>query len=325
MRAIEVTVVIVTYKVASLTIECLRSLAAERDTPGICLQVVVVDNASGDAPRISAAIEGNQWASWASVLTAPRNGGFAYGNNLGIRHACEARTPDYFHLLNPDTVVRQGAVGELVKFMEGMRDAGIAGSNFENVAGAETPYAFRFPTILSEIEAGLQLGLVTWLLGRWVVRRKMGASNEQVDWVSGASMMIRRSVLAELVELDERYFLYFEETDFSKRANKAGFSTWFVPSSRVMHVAGGSSKLIHAKPESRRLPAYWFESRRRWFVQAYGMCYAVVADGCAVLAHMFGCLKNKILRRDPGAPFYIRDLLRHSLLRRRNRAMVRSN
>lgn len=321
MREVVVTVVIVTYRVAELTIASLRSLESERATPGLNLQVVVVDNASGDAPQVSAAIEQNQWSSWVSLLTAPRNGGFAYGCNLGMKHACDARAPDYLHLLNPDTLVRKGAVAELVCFLEEHERAGVVGSLLEDVEGTEMPFAFRFPTILSEIETGLQLGFVTRLLSRWVVRRRMGTSSEQVDWVSGASMMIRRSLLDDIGGFDERYFLYFEETDFSRRAKQAGFSTWFVPASRVMHIAGTSTRLIHGKAETRRLPPYWFASRRHWFVEAHGFAYAAVADLCAVMARMTGWLKNKILGREPSIPFYIRDLLRHSFVRPRDRGV----
>jgi N-acetylglucosaminyl-diphospho-decaprenol L-rhamnosyltransferase len=319
MTDIEVTVVIVTYKVASLTIECLRSLESERGTPGLRIQVVVVDNASGDAAQIAPEIVDNNWESWVTLLTAPKNGGFSYGNNLAIQHACDVGAPDYFHLLNPDTVVRQGAVAALVRFLEGEPGAGIAGSCLENVEGVEAPFAFRFPSILGEIESGMQLGLVTRMLEQWVVRRRMGTNNEPVDWVSGASAMIRRTLFDRIGALDERYFLYFEETDFSRRARKVGFATWYVPASRVMHVAGQSTKLIHAKKETQRLPDYWFESRRLWFVKAYGISYAIAVDVCAVLAHMVGFFKNKILRRELGVPFYIRDLMQHSPVWRRNR------
>lgn len=319
MRDIEVAVVIVTFKVAILTVACLRSLESERAAPGLRIHVIVVDNASGDAPQIAAAIAANNWESWVTLLTTPRNGGFAYGNNFAIRHAYEKGAPDYFHFLNPDTLVRDGAIGALVEFMEKERRSGIAGSCFEDVDGVVMPFAFRFPTLLSEIESGMQLGLVTWMLGRWVVRRRMGTNNEQVGWGSGASMMIRRTLLDDIGVMDEQFFLYFEETDFSIRAKRAGFSTWYVPASRVMHDAGQSTKMIHGKRETQRLPVYWFESRRRWFTKAYGVPYAIATDVCAVTAHLIGSLKNKILGRDPGVPFYIRDLIRHSALWRRNR------
>ena len=93
-RILDVAVVIVSYKSAPLTIDALRSLAGERATPGLAIRAVVVDNASGDAPRVAECIGANRWESWVTLVTAPRNGGFAYGNNLGLEHAYATGRPD---------------------------------------------------------------------------------------------------------------------------------------------------------------------------------------------------------------------------------------
>ena len=108
---------------------------------------------------------------------------------------------------------------------------------------------------------------------------------QSIDWVPGASMMIRRTVVDSIGGFDENYFLYFEETDFCFRAKKAGFSTWYVPQSRVMHIAGQSTKLTERNAAPKRLPAYWFESRRRYFAAAHGIRYAMATDAVALLAH----------------------------------------
>ena len=131
-------------------------------------------------------------------------------------------------------------------------DVGIAGSSFENVDGSDWPFAFRFPSILSELEEGLQTGLVTRVFRSWVVTKQMSSVPQPIDWVPGASMMIRRAVVDAIGGLDENYFLYFEETDFCLRALKAGFPTWYVPESRVMHIAGQSSKITERKAALNR-------------------------------------------------------------------------
>ena len=94
MNDIEVAVVIVSYQSAELAIECLKSLHAERDAGNLRLRVVLVDNASGDLPQIAQAVERMGWSSWVTPVLAPKNGGFAYGNNLGIRHIYEQGRPD---------------------------------------------------------------------------------------------------------------------------------------------------------------------------------------------------------------------------------------
>ncbi len=320
MSDLDVAIAIVTYRSAALTIDCLRSIEPERLTSGIRIRVVVVDNASDDAPMITEAIEANSWSSWVTLITAPRNGGFAYGNNLAIQCAYETGSPDYFHLLNPDTVLRTGAIGALARFLEAHPDVGIACSSFENSDGTDWPIAFRFPTILSEFEGGLQLGLATRILRPWAASVQMRKVAQPIDWGPGASMMVRRPVIDAIGGFDENYFLYFEETDFCLRAKRAGFSTWYVPESRVMHIAGQSTKLTERNTLPKRLPAYWFELRRRYFAAAYGVYYAMAVDIVAFVACGLGALKRVLQgRTDRSVPHYLADLMQHSVLRRRNR------
>jgi hypothetical protein len=318
MPDLDVAAVIVTYKSARLTIECLRSIQPERAAQGLRVRAIVVDNASGDLPAIEKAIETNGWSSWVTLIAAPMNGGFAYGNNLGIQRAYATGSPNYVYLLNPDTEVRPGAIGSLARFLEAQPKVGIAGSSFEYLDGRDWPIAFRFPTLLSELSHGLQVGLVTRMLQRWTVARRMPRVAQPTDWICGASMMIRPAVFAAIGGLDENYFLYFEETDFCHRARQAGFSTWYVPESRIMHIMGQSTRITDETLEVGRMPADGFESRTRYFAMTFGVGHAMIIDVVAVLAHSLGLLKRIALRR-PGIPYYIRDLLRHSVLWQRNR------
>ena len=145
MTSMNVAVVIVTYKSAQLTIDSLHSVSVERAASGLDIRAVVVDNASGDLPVIENAVSDNDWSAWVTCVLAPMNGGFAYGNNLGIQRAYLDGPPAYVHLLNPDAQLRPGAIGTLVSFMEAHPEAGIAGGSFENLDGSDWPFAFRFP------------------------------------------------------------------------------------------------------------------------------------------------------------------------------------
>jgi len=315
-----VTVIIVSYHSADLTIECLRSLELQKDVGGISLTALVIDNASGDAPDISAAILHEKWNGWVTLIVAPRNGGFAYGNNLGFAYAYQRNKPDYFHLLNPDTRVLPGAIAELVNFLDGHPNAGIAGSSFENDDGSDWPIAFRFPTVFSEIDGGLSLGLLSRLLKKWSVVRQMTREPQPIDWGAGASMLIRSTVLDAVGGFDDNFFLYFEETEFCWRAKAAGFAMWYVPSSRVVHIGGQSTKVTERNVAPRRLPQYWFESRRRYFISTGSMARAIAVDISAILANAVGTLRLKIQgRSDRLVPHYLSDLWRNSVLHRRNR------
>jgi N-acetylglucosaminyl-diphospho-decaprenol L-rhamnosyltransferase len=324
MSELHVTAVIVTYKSALLTIGCLDSLHAECSASrDLSVRAIVVDNSSEDLPVIAQAVAAKNWSAWVTLVAAPTNGGFAYGNNLGVARACADARPDYVYLLNPDTQVRPGAIGSLVHCLETHPNVGIAGSSFENSDGSDWPWAFRFPSIFSELAAGLEAGFATRLLRRWVTAQRMSRSAQPVDWICGASMMIRPAVFSAIRGFDENYFLYFEETDFCKRAQQAGFPTWYVPESRVMHIGGqstGVTDLSDRPKRPKRLPAYWFESRRRYFAVTFGVHSALAIDVVSVVACSLGLLKRFTLRRMHSAvPYYIRDLVRHSVLWPRNR------
>jgi GT2 family glycosyltransferase len=315
-----VTVVIVSYRSAALTVACLRSLLSERAHSEITLRAVVVDNASGDGPAISEAIRREGWESWVTLVEAPRNGGFAYGNNLGFAYACRRNAPDYFHMLNPDTLVKEGAIAALVRFLENHPDVGIVGSSFENGDGSDWPFAFRFPSLLSEIDSGIKSGVVSRLLRRWAVVRTMDPGARRIDWGAGASMMVRKAVIDDIGGLDENYFLYFEETDFCWRARRAGFPMWYVSNSRVVHIGGQSTKVTERNAAVKRLPAYWFESRRRYFMVTGGLFRALLIDLAAIASTAVGELKLLLQgRKDQVVPHYIGDLWHHSVIHRHNR------
>jgi N-acetylglucosaminyl-diphospho-decaprenol L-rhamnosyltransferase len=314
-KPVRVLVIIVNYKTAGLTIACLRSLEPQiAADPWI--RVVVVENDSGDAEAIAAAITEHDWGSWASLVIAERNGGFSYGNNLGIKPALRwSEPPDYFLLLNPDTEVRGRAIQALVEYMDPRPEVGIAGSSFEYPDGSEWPIAFRFPTAWSEFEYGIRLGPISRLLKNRVVAREMGREPAEVDWVSGASMMVRREVIEDVGLMDEGYFLYFEEVDFCLRARRAGWPCWYVPQSRVMHIVGQSTGVSAQERKLDRMPPYWFASRSRYFVTNYGLTYARLADLAFGLGLTFWTVYRLLRRRrssDP--PGMLVDFWRTSVL-----------
>ena len=254
---------------------------------------------------------------------APRNGGFGYGNNLGIEQAYATGAPSYFYLLNPDAQVRSGAVAVLARFMEQHPEVGIAGSGFENPDGSEWPIAFRFPTLLSELDAGLETGFVTRMLRRWVVAQRMSMTSQRVDWVSGASMMLRPQMLRAVGGFDENYFLYFEETIFPPRGER-GLRNLVRARQPRDALRRAEHQFSDPTLGRNRLPAYWYQSRRRYFATAFGVRHAIVIDGVALAAHTIGWLKLLLTgQRDRAVPYFIRDLARYSVLRPRNRSFRR--
>jgi len=315
-----VLVVIVNYRVAPFALQCLRSLIPERErNPD--LRVTIIENDSGDEAALREGLADPAFEGWTELVVAERNGGFAYGNNYAVRRMLSGPDPaDYVLLLNPDTEILPGAIETLVAFMESHPDAGIAGAGLINGDGSDWPFAFRFPTILSELDQGMRFGPVARLLKKYAVPQQMGEVAQPIDWVPGAAMIVRREVFEDVGLMDQSYFLYYEETDYCLVAKRAGWSCWYVPEARVVHVAGQSTGVTVRDEGPRRLPDYWFESRRRYFMKNHGVAYAVAADVAHLTGLAFDRARTKVRpREDQAPPHMLRDLWRSSALWRKNR------
>lgn len=309
-----IDVIIVNYCTGGLVTHCLESLEGEREQ---CprLRVIVVDNASNDgsAELIDEVIQSRGW-DWVALLRSPANRGFGAGNNLAIEWTLDRSEPaDLIWLLNPDTRVIPGAAPALARFMAEHSRAGIAGTGLLTEDGEPWPYAFRFPSLLGEIERGSRWGFVSRLLSQSATLRRMGPDCEKVDWVSGASFVIRRELLEDGMRFDEGYFLYYEETDFCLHATRMGWECWYVPHAVVLHIAGQSTGLTGKQIRLRRLPTYWFHSRQRYFVKNHGRLYGILADFSWIAAHVLATIKQ-LLRNvpDPDPPHLFQDFLRNA-------------
>ncbi len=312
-----IAVVIVNYRTPTLTIDCLSSLKSEVEA-NQGTQVFVVDNNSGDNsnPEINSAIQSNGWSSWVQVLPQDRNGGFSFGNNAAIRpFDTKLPRPEFFWLLNSDTIVRPGALQALLDALDAHPNFGLAGSRLENRDGTGQVSAFRFPGIVSEFLSAMRLGILDRLCSNYLVAP--GVCEEQPnepDWLAGASLLIKREVFEEVGLLDEEYFLYFEEVDFCSRAQKAGWRCLYVPDSRVIHLVGQSSGVTASNAAERRLPSYWFESRRRFFLQKYGKVRYTLANVSWLIGHLCYRTRRCFQARPAKLPERIlSDFLKHNL------------
>lgn len=309
-------IVIVNYCTPKLAIDCLRSIESQVREIGACRVSLVDGHSPDDSVKIlDHALTMNGWRDWVDFTPLEINGGFAFGNNEAIRPYLASRdTPDFILLLNPDTLSRPGAILDLLRYMERNPHVGIAGSRTEWPDGSAQTSAFRFPGIASEFEGTMRLGPVSKLLGRYIVAPPPPDQEVDADWVVGASMMIRREVIQAIGLLDDHYFMYYEEVDFCLRARRAGFRIRYVPQSRIVHLIGQASGVTDKSNQNKRRPAYWFESRRRYFTKNYGLLYTAIAD----LAHGIGFAVwrlRRILQRkpDPDPAHFLFDFIRHSV------------
>lgn len=235
------SVVVVNYNTGPLLEQCLRSV--RRFAGDLELDIVVVDNASSDE-----SVDAVARFPEVRLIRNHQNFGFAHAANQGI----EASTRYYLVLLNPDTVVVSPVFRALVDFADACPDAGIVGPRLLNPDGSLQPSAYRFPTLVQAV--GTILGLrrvlpVRFLrarMGRWL-GRYFGQLDphiqpREVDYVTGACMLIRREVIQQIGGFDSRFFLYFEDKDLCWRARHAGWNVYFTPVAEAVHYIGRSSR-----------------------------------------------------------------------------------
>lgn len=314
---VRVQVVIVNYRSADLTLGALASLAPERARhPDLRVTVVENDSRDGSLERLQQALASGPLSDWVRLVGMPSNRGFAHGVNAGVLPALSGpNPPDAFLLLNPDTIVRPGALDALAEFLDQHPAAGIAGSRLEDEDGTQQHSSFRFPGFWSELDSGLRVGLVTRLLHRHVISEPLSEVAHRTAWVAGASALVRREVFERIGPMDDGFFLYYEETDFMRRAAAAGFECWYVPSSRVVHLVGRSTGVTTRGARPGRRPAYWFDSRRRYFRKHHGLAGALALDAVFFCCYTTWCLRNLVARKptiDP--PCFWRDFAAHQFL-----------
>jgi N-acetylglucosaminyl-diphospho-decaprenol L-rhamnosyltransferase len=288
--------IVVNYKTAQMTLQALASLVPElAAVPGS--RIIVIDNDSGDGSyeQILQTVRERGWSAFTDVVRSQRNGGFAFGVNVGLRHGLSSpQPPEYFYLLNSDAFPDPGSVRRLVDFLDAHPKAGIAGSYIHGPEGTPHETAFHFPSWVSEFEAPLGIGAVSRVFQRWVVALPIPTRTVQVDWLAGASMLIRRRVVEEVGLFDERFFLYFEETDFCRRAGLAGWPTFYVPESSVAHIGSASTGM---KDLSKRTPPYYFASRQHYFRKNHGLLYLWLANVSWVVGFALGHARRRLMNR----------------------------
>ena len=229
----------------------------------------------------------NGWDSWVDLTVIYPNRGFTGGNNAVIRPALESDDPpEYVLLLNADTIVKEHALDTLVAFMDDHPKVGIAGSMLLSPDGAIQASPFRFPGIATELDRGLRLGIVSKLLSPWAIVLPKPKEACRVDWAAGASMILRRTMLEQIGLLDEGLYTYFDDTDICLRARRAGWETWYVPESQVIHLEGASTGIAShlAKPRPSTRP---IGTRRGTgiFMKNYGALYTALVDAAFITGY----------------------------------------
>jgi len=225
------SIIIVTYNSLAHIDGCLRPLVEH--PPARDHEIVVVDNASTDGT--AAAIH----ARWTGVrvIDAGANLGFARANNLGMQQTFGG----LILLLNPDTAVHAGAIDTLIAALDARPDAAIAGPRLVNADGrAELSFGAMISPLAELRQKILVLGSDRGIAPISAYVEWLTRAPREVDWVSGACMLVGRADADAAGLMDERYFMYAEDVDFCAAMRSRGRKVLFVPSAEVVHLRGQS-------------------------------------------------------------------------------------
>jgi len=231
--AAELAVVIVNYNTGDYLERCLASIETHRGP--IDIDVLVIDNASVDGSHMHAVAE----HPWARLIENPENVYLSPAWNQGIR---ETDAP-YVLLLNPDTEWWAGTLADYVAVARAHPRAGIVGPMIRNLDGTVYPSGRPLPSVVDAMGHGF---LGPFLPGNRFSRRYHmegwdRSTEREVDWVSGACMLLPRKVFDAVGMLDESFLLYGEELDFATRLRDAGWSVVYTPDVEVLHALGVST------------------------------------------------------------------------------------
>jgi hypothetical protein len=250
----DVSVVVVNWNTRQLLRDCLSSLL--HHTRGRTLEIIVVDNASADG---SAEMVRGEFPS-VHLLVNDRNLGFAAGCNQGLAEAGGR----HLLLLNSDTRLEDDAVSGLAAFLDAHPEAGLVGCALKNADGTPQPSVGHFPSLLGALAAKLRQARRRDA-GPWrnfdypFLTREEHGREQDVDWIAGAVMLVRREVVKRVGPLDEGIFLFAEEWDWCYRIRAAGWRILFTPEAHVIHLGSGSWVLSDGLlNQARRAGVFYF-------------------------------------------------------------------
>lgn len=276
----DLSIIIVNYSVKHYLRECLQSIY--RNTKGISLKIIIVDNNStdGSVDTVKSEFPG------VKLIENCQNLGFAKATNQGLRENKER----YILLLNPDTIVLPNALDRMIEFMEANSHAGALGCKLLNPDGRLQPSCRSFPTLTTAFFENTGLEKL-FLRNRIIGRHRIGYWDyndiREVDQPMGSALMVRREAITQVGLMDEQFHMYYEDVDWCFRIKKRGWKIYFIPLAQIIHYGGQSARLNMAKMRIQR-----YKSRHKFFRKHYG----ILSEWIVKQMDLFGLILKTLYR-----------------------------
>lgn len=255
----DLSIIIVSWNTCKLTADCVKSVID--NCSGVSYEIIVVDNASSDG---SAGYIREHFPE-VEVLENSSNLGFAAANNRGA----SAARGRYLLLLNSDTIVQEGAVEAMCRYLDENEDAALCTCKLLNEDGTLQWNVRRFPTFVAMLHRHTFFDYLKIFYTAREHYRMLDFDYDRdgdVDQVSGAVILVRASVYSELGGMDEHMHFYFEETDFCYRIVEKGYRVHYTPAAEIVHLGGASSD----KLSSAEVQLLYFKGMMYYFRKNVG-------------------------------------------------------
>lgn len=272
--ALDLSIITVSWNVLDLLRDCIRSVNAGKDD--LNLEMIVVDSGSRDG---SPEMVRNEFP-WVKLITQDDNIGFPRGNNIGIRKA----RGRHILLLNPDTVVLDDALLKMVHYLDEHLDVGGLGAQLLNPDLTIQSSRRRFPTLMTAFfeSTWLEEKAPKRILQHYYVTDLPDDQAIDVDWVTGACLMVPRRVIDHVGMMDEAYYMYSEELDWCRRIKGAGWRIIYFPEAQIIHHIGKSSE----QAETDRHINFQ-KAKLRYFRKFYGRLPAALIRSFLILSYLW--------------------------------------
>ena len=229
---IELSIIILSYNTATVTKDCIESIFNSLKVSNLLYEIIVLDNASADN-SVKLLQEMQEKYKHLTIIDSKVNVGFGKGNNIAVKQA-EGK---YLLFLNSDTIVLDRAVNELLTYYKtNEKTVHFASGKLFNPDGSSQASCGPFYSLPVVFGALFLKG------DYWGLTRYSPATAKKVDWVSGACILTTKEIFNKVHGFDEKIFMYMDEIDLLYRANKQGYSTYFYPSARFVHLGSASSE-----------------------------------------------------------------------------------
>ena len=282
----DLSIVVISFNTKDITLDCINSIV--KHSRGFEYEIIVVENGSKDG-SLEALKDYARKNSSVTLVNAGENIGFGRGNNLGAKNA----KGEYLLFLNSDTLIPDNALKEALDFVTTKKDLGVYSCRLLNSDRSIQPSGGHFPNLLNLFAWQLfidDLPLIGPLIPSFHPQKSAYDKDKDLDWVTGAFMMVPKKVFDETGGFDEKIFMYTEEMELTFRISRLGYKTYLRKTPSIIHLGGASGgSHLALTSEVKYMLYFWKKHKPHWQLSLVKLAFFV---GSLLRWLIFGIIKG---------------------------------